>query len=95
MCKDIWVGLQQLYPNDICYSKETQKSYQFFRGFKVIKNTDNTVQVYDTHISEYYTDKYGIQRITQYPLVTSVKILNKLKDAIYVEISNNQNILSS
>ncbi len=95
MCKDIWVGLQQLYPNDICYSKEKEQSYQFFRGFKVVRNSDTTINIYNTHINDYYIDKYGIQQVTQYPLVKNIELLNTIKSQIYVEIDNIKDILSS
>ena len=92
--KEIWGGLQQLSPDDICVSKEHGYSYQFFRGYKIIKNTDTTISVYDTHINDYYTDKYGYKRINHYPLVKSAKALKEIKDKIYVELNNKQNILS-
>lgn len=93
--KEIWAGLQQLCPNDICTSTEHGYSYHFFKGYKIIKNIDATISVYDTHINDYYTDKYGCKRVNKYPLIKSAKALKEIKDKIYVELNTKQDILSS
>ena len=91
----IWVEVAHLYPNDICTSLEDGHLYQFFKGYKIILNTDNTISVFDTHINEYYTDKYGLRHPNKYIPVKNKEALQTILDKIYVEINNQQNILSS
>lgn len=94
--KLIWKGLLQLFPDELCVSSLHGYSYLFFKGFKIIRNVDNSIDVFDTHIgSEYYTDKYGIERPKDYVLVKDLQTLTNLKNKIDVEINNKQNILSS
>ena len=95
LLKLIWVEVANLYPNDICTSLEDGHLYQFFKGYKIILNTDTTISVFDTHISEYYTDKYGMKRPNKYIPVKNKEQLQTLLDKIYVEINNQQAILSS
>ena len=95
LLKKIWVGVYNLYPNDICTSLEDGHLYQFFKGYKIILNTDNTIAVFDTHISEYYTDKYGMKRPNKYIPVKSKVLLQTILDKIYVEINSKQALLSS
>ena len=94
--KLIWKGLLQIFPDQVCTSVLYGYAYLFFKGFKVIHYTDDSIDVFDTHIgTDYYIDKYGIERARDYMLVEDLEVLTDLNNKIYVEIDNIKDILSS
>ena len=94
--KLIWEGLSQLFPDHVCTSIQHGYSYLFFKGFKIIYNVDNSIDVLDVHIkTDYYIDKYGVRKVKDYTIVDDFEILEKLKRQIDVEINNKQDILPS
>jgi len=65
--KLIWEGLSQLFPDHVCTSIQHGYSYLFFKGFKIIYNVDNSIDVLDVHIkTDYYIDKYGIDNVVEF-----------------------------